>query len=211
MLSLQKHTILAKHNQCRRDLGRSESTMQTELGQPQSSLGLRSLEAQVTHLGSLTVGQGAHQRVGTWMYLSWRRNHYWAPYFTHIRKRNKSFVTKRFNGAKQNCDQVLQPHGGQDPEVSQEPPITQAQCSSTPDWKWPGCSVAGFQQAALPLTPRKDSPSRSGVESQSVHPEGQFWVERTQVSVHGYRRGVGGGRDKLGGWDSFILTNIYRL
>ena len=35
--------------------------MQTERGQLQSSLGLRSLEAQVTHLGSLTVGQGAHR------------------------------------------------------------------------------------------------------------------------------------------------------
>ena len=37
--------------------------MQTELGQPQSSLGLCSQEAQVTRLGSLTVGQGL---TGVW-------------------------------------------------------------------------------------------------------------------------------------------------
>ena len=49
--------VLSKHNQCRQDLGRSESTMQTELGQVQSSLGLCQ-KAQVTHLGSLIVGQG---------------------------------------------------------------------------------------------------------------------------------------------------------
>ena len=44
--------------------------MQTELGQVQSSLGPRSQEAQVTHLGSLIAEQGAHLLMGTGMYLS---------------------------------------------------------------------------------------------------------------------------------------------
>ena len=32
------------------------------------------------------------------MYISGRRNHHWAPHVTHIRKQNKSFVAKHFNG-----------------------------------------------------------------------------------------------------------------
>ena len=40
--------------------------------------------------------------------------------------------------------------------------------------KWLGCSVASFQQEALPRSPRKDSPLRSGRESGSVHPDGQL-------------------------------------
>ena len=44
--------------------------MQMELGQVQTSLGLVSQEAQVTHMQGLIVGQGAHPHVGTRMHIS---------------------------------------------------------------------------------------------------------------------------------------------
>ena len=53
-----RNTLSFKHNQCRQDLQKSESTMQTELGQVPSGLEPRSQEAQVRHLGSLIAGHG---------------------------------------------------------------------------------------------------------------------------------------------------------
>ena len=57
------------------------------------------------------------------------------------------------------------------------------------DRKWPGCGVPGFQQEALPRSPKKDSPAASSGESGSVHPAGQLGMERAQVLLP--RRVVG--------------------
>lgn len=105
--------------------------------------------------------------------------------------RTKSFVTKRFNGAKQNCDQVLQPRGGQDQEdrnVHRSP----AQCPSDrlgevarlQHRRLPAGGAAPDAQEGQSLTVWRGEPVRPS-------PEGQFWVERTQVLLP----------RRLGGWE----------
>ena len=83
-----------------------------------------------------------------------------APHFTHIRKRNRSFVTKHFGRQNKTvssfCSHVLV-------RARREPGTwwSVAQRPARTDRKWPGCSIPGSQQEALPGSPRQDSPAAS--------------------------------------------------
>ena len=99
---------------------------------------------------------------------------------------NPSSLTSQ--GAEQSCEQVLWPRGAQGPR---EPgALSAALGPAGTDRKWPGCSVPGFQQEALPQTPGKDRAAGSRGESGCVHPDGQLGVEHAQVLLP---RRVGGG------------------
>ena len=105
----------------------------------------------LAHAGSLTVGcwTGAHPRVGTRTYISWRRNHHSASHFTHIRKL-KGSVSLNFQQTKQRY-QFLWSHDGQNPGEIQELLKSAAQCHVETDSKWPDSSIPGFQQEVATL------------------------------------------------------------
>ena len=78
---------------------------------------------------------------------------------------NPSSLTSQ--GAEQSCEQVLWPRGAQGPR---EPgALSAALGPAGTDRKWPGCSVPGFQQEALPRTPGEgpscgDRPEAAGLQ-----------------------------------------------
>ena len=78
---------------------------------------------------------------------------------------NPSSLTSQ--GAEQSCEQVLWPRGAQGPR---EPgALSAALGPAGTDRKWPGCSVPGFQQEALPWTPGEgpscgDRPEAAGLQ-----------------------------------------------